>query len=104
MVTPDEVDLSSARIRTVLNGDVVQDSDLSRLIFPIPRLIAAISEFTTLLPGDIILTGTPSGVGYRRTPRLFLHDGDVITVAIDGVGELRSEIAAEAVNELTTRS
>lgn len=95
MVTPDEVDLSRARIRTVLNGDVVQDSDLSRLIFPIPRLIAAISEFTGLVPGDVILTGTPGGVGYRRAPQLFLHDGDVITVAIDGVGELRSEVAAE---------
>lgn len=95
MVTPEEVDLSRARIRTVLNGEVVQDSDLSRLIFPIPRLISAISEFTRLVPGDIILTGTPGGVGYRRTPQLFLHAGDVITVAIEGVGELRSEVAAE---------
>lgn len=59
LVTPQEVDLTKADIRTTLNGQVVQDSDLSYLILSIPRLIAAISEFTALAPGDVILTGTP---------------------------------------------
>ncbi|WP_328435274.1 fumarylacetoacetate hydrolase family protein [Nocardia puris] len=90
LVTPAEVDLSSAGIRTVVNGEKVQESDLSMLIFSIPRLIAEISVFTTLNPGDVILTGTPGGVGYRRDPQLFLHDGDQVSVEIDGVGSVRN--------------
>lgn len=95
IITPEEVDLTGAGIRTVLNGQVVQDSDLSHLIFSIPRLIATVSEFTALRPGDVILTGTPSGIGYRRDPRLFLHDGDTVTVEIDGVGSITNKVAAE---------
>ncbi|WP_375401649.1 fumarylacetoacetate hydrolase family protein [uncultured Amnibacterium sp.] len=93
LVTPDEVDLTRARIRTILNGAVVQDSDLSKLIFPIEQLISLISEFTALNPGDIILTGTPGGVGFRRDPQVFLHDGDVVVVDIEGVGALTSNVA-----------
>ena len=95
LVTPDEVDVSSARITTTLNGEVVQDSDLSMLIFDVATLVSTISEFTELLPGDVILTGTPSGVGYRRTPQLFLSPGDTVTVEIAGVGRLSSRVAAE---------
>jgi acylpyruvate hydrolase len=95
IVTPVETDISKAGISTTLNGEVVQKSDLSHLIFGIPTLIAIISEFTTLEPGDVILTGTPSGVGYRREPQLFLKDGDTITVAIDGVGSLTNRVRAE---------
>ncbi|MFJ3473441.1 fumarylacetoacetate hydrolase family protein [Microbacterium maritypicum] len=95
LVTPDEVDLANAGIRTILNGETVQNSDLSRLIFSIPTLIAKISEFTVLEPGDIILTGTPSGVGFRRDPQVFLHPGDHVTVEIDGVGRLDSAVVAE---------
>jgi acylpyruvate hydrolase len=96
VITPDEVDLASAGIRTILNDEVVQDSDLSYLIFSIPKLIATISEFTTLQPGDVILTGTPAGIGYRRTPQLFLNDGDTVTVEIDGVGSITNKVTTEA--------
>ena len=84
------------RISTTLNGEVVQKSDLSHLIFNIPTLIATISEFATLEPGDVILTGTPSGVGYRRDPQLFLKDGDTVTVAVEGVGSITNTVRAEA--------
>ncbi|MFD3427620.1 fumarylacetoacetate hydrolase family protein [Nocardia fluminea] len=92
LVTPEAVDLSTAGIRTVINGEKVQESDLSMLIFSIPRLIAEISTFTQLTPGDVILTGTPGGVGYRRDPQLFLGDGDQVSVEVDGVGVVRNLI------------
>jgi acylpyruvate hydrolase len=95
LVTPDEIDLGSARIRTTLNGEIVQDSDLSHLIFSVATLIETISEFTELLPGDIILTGTPGGVGFRRDPQVFLKGGDVVSVAIAGVGELTSRVRSQ---------
>ena len=94
-MTPDETDISTAGISTTRNGEVVQKSDLSHLIFSIPTLIATISEFTTLEPGDVILAGTPSGVGYRRDPQLFLNDGDTITVAVEGVGSITNTVKAE---------
>ena len=93
LVTPDEVDITAQRISTVLNGEKVQDSTIELLIFSIPRLIATISEFTELRTGDVILTGTPSGVGHRRTPPLYLKSGDVVSVEVTGVGTLRNEIA-----------
>ncbi|WP_336660020.1 fumarylacetoacetate hydrolase family protein [Leucobacter sp. USHLN153] len=96
IVTPDEVDLAAAGIRTIVNGETVQDSTLDRLIFSIENLIATVSEFTTLSPGDVILTGTPGGVGFRRDPQLFLHDGDTVTVEVDGVGRIDSRVVAEA--------
>ncbi len=96
IVTPDEVDLTAARIRTVLNGETVQDSDLSKLMFDIPRLIADISEFTVLEPGDVILTGTPSGVGYRRDPQVFLSPGDVVSVEVEGVGQIENHVVGAA--------
>ncbi|MGW0251932.1 fumarylacetoacetate hydrolase family protein [Nocardia goodfellowii] len=92
LVPSDSVDLAEAGIRTVLNGAKVQESDLSMLIFSIPRLIATISTFTALAPGDLILTGTPGGVGYRRDPQVFLTDGDTISVEIDGVGTIRNTV------------
>lgn len=95
IVTPEETDISKAGISTTLNGEVVQKSDLSHLIFSIPTLVAAISEFTTLEPGDVILTGTPSGVGYRRDPQLFLKDSDTITVTVEGVGSITNTVRAE---------
>ena len=93
LVTADEVDITAQSISTTVNGEKVQDSTISLLIFPIPRLIATISEFTALRTGDVILTGTPSGVGARRTPPLFLKSGDVVTVEVTGVGALRNDIA-----------
>lgn len=95
LVTPDAVDISHARIRTVVDGETVQDSDLSLLIYDIPTLISTISEFTELAPGDVILTGTPGGVGFRREPKLFLRPGTAVSVEIEGVGVLTSRCRAE---------
>ncbi|GAA4046197.1 MULTISPECIES: fumarylacetoacetate hydrolase family protein [Arthrobacter] len=95
VITPGEVDLSTAAIQTVLNGEVVQSSDLSFLIFSVAKLIATVSEFTELAPGDVILTGTPAGVGYRRDPQLFLKDGDTVSVSIEGVGTVSNKVVAE---------
>jgi acylpyruvate hydrolase len=94
VVTPDEVDITAQTISTTLNGQKVQESTIDLLIFPIPRLIATISEFTELRPGDLILTGTPSGVGHRRTPPLYLKPGDAITVEVTGVGALRNTVSS----------
>lgn len=96
LVTPDEVDIDNCGIRTVLNGEKVQESELSQLIFTVPNLIATISTFTTLHVGDVILTGTPGGVGYRRDPQVFLTDGDCVTVEIDGVGATRNAVRRPA--------
>jgi acylpyruvate hydrolase len=93
LVTADEVDITRQRISTTVNGQQVQDSSIDLLIFPIARLIATISEFTELSTGDLILTGTPSGVGHRRTPPLYLTPGDVVTVEVTGVGTIRNTIA-----------
>jgi acylpyruvate hydrolase len=93
LVTADEVDITAQSISTTVNGEKVQDSPISLLIFSIPRLIATISEFTELRTGDLILTGTPSGVGHRRTPPLYLKSGDVVGVEVTGVGALRNTVA-----------
>ena len=66
-------------------------------IFDIPTLVATISEFMPLAPGDVVLTGTPSGVGYRREPKVLLRDGDRMVVEIERVGRLENRVAAEAV-------
>ena len=89
------VDLHGAAVRTTVDGVVVQQSDLSHLVFDVPALISTISVFTRLLPGDIILTGTPGGVGYRRDPQLFLTPGVCVSVEIDQVGRIDSTVVAE---------
>ncbi|MFW0793522.1 fumarylacetoacetate hydrolase family protein [Gordonia sp. CPCC 205515] len=100
LVTPDEVaDLGAARIRTILNGTVLQDAVISQLIFDIPVLIETISEFTTLLPGDVILTGTPGGVGMKRQPPVYLTDGDQISVDIAGIGTVTNTIRREVISD-----
>lgn len=97
LVTPDEVGpLGPQRIQTRLNGQVVQDARLDQMIFPVPRLIAYISKWTQLSPGDVIVTGTPGGVGARRDPPLWMKPGDVVEVEIDRVGLLKNPVAAEA--------
>ncbi|MCU1481855.1 MAG: 2-hydroxyhepta-2,4-diene,7-dioate isomerase [Subtercola sp.] len=98
IVTPDEFDLNSAGITTTLNGVRLQSSDLGKLIFSIPRLIALISTFTTLDPGDIILTGTPGGVGFRRDPQVFLRDGDRVEIDVEGVGRISNSVGYEDQN------
>lgn len=95
IVTPDELaDPDDLAISCTLNGEVVQDSRTSDLIFGVPALIDRLSSVCTLLPGDLIFTGTPSGVGMARTPPRYLADGDVVVSTIEGIGSLRTTFAA----------
>ena len=97
LVTPDEVgEVGPLRLQTRLNGEVVQDTAIDQMIFDIPRQIEYCSEFTRLEPGDVIATGTPGGVGSRRSPPIWMKPGDVVEVEIDRVGCLRNTIADEA--------
>jgi acylpyruvate hydrolase len=97
LVTPDEIDhASDLRISCTVNDEVVQDSRTSDLIFPPDHLIAYISTFTTLRPGDLILTGTPAGVGHARTPPRFIGPDDVVVVAVEGIGECRNRFVKAA--------
>jgi len=79
-------DPHNLRLWLSLNGNIVQDSNTDDLIFNIPFLIAYISKFMTLLPGDIISTGTPAGVGLGMKPPVYLQPGDVVELGIDGLG------------------
>lgn len=96
LVTPDEVGpLQDLTLTTRFNGSVVQQAKLGLMINPIPELIAYISTFTSLAPGDVIVTGTPGGVGMKRKPPLYMKPGDVVEVEIDRVGLLRNRVEAE---------
>lgn len=88
-------DYRKLRIVTEVNGETVQDATLADLIFPIEKLIAYCSSFTPLTPGDVILTGTPGGVGDRREPPRYLEPGDLVTVNIAGIGHLSNPVTAE---------
>ena len=97
LVTPDEVgDYRKLPIESRLNGEVMQKATLADLIFPIPRLLSYISEFTPLSSGDVIVTGTPGGVGDRREPPVYMRPGDVIEVDIGIVGTLVNPIVSVA--------
>ena len=85
-------DPQALRIRAILNGRTVQDSNTDQMVFTVAEIIAYISQAITLEPGDLILTGTPSGVGFARKPPLFLQPGDEITIEIDGVGALTNPV------------
>jgi len=98
LVTPDEINnLPNQHVTTTLNDEVVQDQPISDLIFPIPYLINYISSFTQLSPGDVIVTGTPGGVGAARKPPLWMKPGDHVEVTIGNgsIGTLINSIAAE---------
>ncbi|MBP6019350.1 MAG: fumarylacetoacetate hydrolase family protein [Burkholderiaceae bacterium] len=90
-------DPSALHLTTRLNGQTVQDADLSDLIFPIPALIAYISTFCVLRPGDLIATGTPEGIGSKRTPPLFMKDGDTLEITVSDVGVLRTPVINEQI-------
>lgn len=91
LVTTDEIaDPHRLRIRAVLNGEVMQDSNTSELIFGVPELVAFISRAFTLLPGDVVATGTPAGVGVFRDPPVFMKDGDRVAIEIEGIGRLEN--------------
>ena len=93
IVTSDELaDPHHLGIRCYLNGTIVQNSNTDELIFRTDDLVAWISQFMTLKPGDLILTGTPSGVGCFRKPPLWLKHGDVVTCEIDGIGSITNRV------------
>jgi 2-keto-4-pentenoate hydratase/2-oxohepta-3-ene-1,7-dioic acid hydratase in catechol pathway len=94
IATADEVDPSDLRVTSRVNGVVKQDSSTRHLFFKIPRLIAELSLGLTLEPGDVISTGTPSGVGFGRTPPEFMKPGDVLETEIEGLGLLRNRVEA----------
>ena len=97
MVTPDAMGaLGPQRLRTRLNGTVMQDAALEDMIFTVPRLIEYLSTFTPLAAGDVIVSGTPGGVGVKRDPQVFMRDGDEVEVEIDGIGVLRNRIVRRA--------
>ncbi|HEX5448524.1 MAG TPA: fumarylacetoacetate hydrolase family protein [Gaiellaceae bacterium] len=88
-------DASGLRVIQRLNGEVFQDGNTDDLIFSVPFLVAYASNAFTLEPGDLILTGTPSGVGYARDPKISLKDGDVVECEVEGVGVVRNPVVAE---------
>lgn len=96
IVTTDEIpDPHNLAISLDLNGEVMQNSNTSNMIFGVPRLIAHLSSVFTLEPGDVIMTGTPAGVGFARTPRRWLRPGDECRIRVQGIGELINPVVAE---------
>jgi 2-keto-4-pentenoate hydratase/2-oxohepta-3-ene-1,7-dioic acid hydratase in catechol pathway len=96
MVTPDEVgDLNHLRLQTRVNGEVLQEAELGQMIFDVAHIISYCSSFTNLEPGDVIVTGTPGGVGAKRNPPFWLKPGDIVEVEIENIGLLRNGIADE---------
>jgi len=102
--------IMDCRLTTTLNGAVVQQARIGEMLFDIPALIEYLSDVVPLLTGDVILTGTPGGVGFRRKPQVFLNPGDVCSVSIDGIGTLQNVVLEEgdpwqggAVEEVTRR-
>ena len=92
LVTRDEIaDPNKLAIRCLVNGQVLQDSNTDKMIFDVPYLIEYLSRSFSLFPGDVIVTGTPHGVGVFRSPRVSLHDGDEVTVEVEGLGQLTNK-------------
>jgi len=97
MATPDEVgDVHNLRLWLTVNGKKMQDGTTANFIFNIPTLISYTSQFMTLLPGDVISTGTPAGVGLGMTPNVYLQPGDVVELGIDKLGQARQKVHAYA--------
>ncbi len=95
LVTAEEIpDPQNLRIRTILNGETLQDSTTADMIFPVAKLISFLSQDTTLLPGTVILTGTPQGVGTARKPPVWLEPGDEVVVELEKIGRLVNPIEA----------
>jgi 2-keto-4-pentenoate hydratase/2-oxohepta-3-ene-1,7-dioic acid hydratase in catechol pathway len=97
LVTRDEIpDPQTLRIRTIIDGETLQDSNTSNLIFTVPRLVAELSAVMTLEPGDIVATGTPAGVGLGRNPKRWIKPGEQVTIEIERIGALQNRAVAEA--------
>jgi 2-keto-4-pentenoate hydratase/2-oxohepta-3-ene-1,7-dioic acid hydratase in catechol pathway len=95
LVTKDEIaDVNNLRVSARVNGKTVQDANTKDFIHDIPRLITYITDTVTLLPGDVIATGTPGGVGVSRKPPMYLHPGDVVEVEVEGIGIVRNPIVS----------
>jgi acylpyruvate hydrolase len=95
VVTPDEVDVSDLAISSTLNGTVMQSARTSEMLVSVPAAVEFFSSFTRLAPGDVIATGTPAGVGFARTPPVWLEPGDVIEVTVEDIGTIRNRVVAE---------
>lgn len=97
MVTTDEMpNPDEMHMRTILNGEVMQEASMSDLVFGVADLVTYCSVFTNLEPGDVIVTGTPGGVGFFRKPQVFMKHGDLIEVEISGIGTLSNPVQSEA--------
>jgi 2-keto-4-pentenoate hydratase/2-oxohepta-3-ene-1,7-dioic acid hydratase in catechol pathway len=97
LVSPDELaasghDIDDLRVVCRLNGEVMQDASTAQMMFPVDVLIEELSKGTTLAPGTVILTGTPSGVGMAREPQVWLNDGDLVEIEIEGIGVLENRV------------
>jgi 2-keto-4-pentenoate hydratase/2-oxohepta-3-ene-1,7-dioic acid hydratase in catechol pathway len=99
IVTADEIrNPDNLRLRTLVSGETLQDSNTADMIFDCARIVSDLSRSMTLLPGTLILTGTPEGVGFTRRPPRFLRDGDRVSVIIEGIGELSNPVTLERVD------
>ena len=95
IVTSDELgDWSTLRVSSTLNGEVMQDSSTSEMLFPPARLLAFLTDLITLEPGDVVTTGSPAGVGCFRDPPVYLKPGDAVTVSVDRIGNLTNPVEA----------
>jgi len=95
LVTADEVaDPQDLGIKTILNGQTMQDHTTGDMIFSVAEIISFLSQDTTLLPGTVILTGTPQGVGFARKPPVWLKPGDEVTIELEGIGQLNNSVVA----------
>jgi 2-keto-4-pentenoate hydratase/2-oxohepta-3-ene-1,7-dioic acid hydratase in catechol pathway len=92
ITTADSVDLTDMQVQCEVNGVLLQNASSAQMAFSFARIIAELSHGMTLRAGDVILTGTPSGIGAAREPQLFLHDGDVVVTRVSGLGELRNTV------------
>jgi 2-keto-4-pentenoate hydratase/2-oxohepta-3-ene-1,7-dioic acid hydratase in catechol pathway len=95
LVTTDEVDVSDLAISSTLNGTVMQSARTSQMLVSVPAAVEFFSSFTHLAPGDVIATGTPGGVGFARTPPVWMEPGDLIEITVEKVGTIRNRIVAE---------
>jgi 2-keto-4-pentenoate hydratase/2-oxohepta-3-ene-1,7-dioic acid hydratase in catechol pathway len=95
LITPDEIpDPNDLKIQTILNSDIVQDWNTNDMIFDVPALISFLSQSTTLIPGTVILTGTPHGVGMAAKPPRFLRPGDTVSISVEKIGALTNPVVA----------
>jgi len=96
IITKDEItDPNNLKISAILNGEIVQSSNTSQMIFNVREIVSNLSKSMTLLPGTIILTGTPEGIGFSRRPPLYLQEGDIISVEIEKIGKLTNKVIRE---------